>query len=51
LDAGLRFQTGVRLGQINLGMAYDLGLADIAPQNNEEIRTRAFSLNLGVFFW
>jgi hypothetical protein len=51
LDAGLRFQTGVRLGQINLSMAYDLGLADIAPQNNEEIRTRTFSLNLGVFFW
>lgn len=51
LDAGLRFQSGLRLGQVNLSAAYDLGLADIAPQNNEEIHTRSFSLNLGFFFW
>lgn len=51
LDAGLRFQTGLRFGQVSLSAAYDLGLADIAPQNNEEIRTRTFSLNLGFMFW
>jgi hypothetical protein len=51
MDAGLRFQTGLRISRVNLSMAYDLGLADIAPQNNEEIRTRAFSINLGLFFW
>ncbi len=50
-DAGLRFQTGVRIHQVSLSMAYDLGLADIAPQPNEEIRTRAFSMNVGFFFW
>lgn len=51
LDAGLRFQTGLRFSRVNLSMAYDLGLADVAPQNNVEIRTRAFSLNLGIMFW
>ena len=51
LDAGLRFQTGIRFNQVNLNMAYDLGLADVAPQNNVEIRTRAFSMNLGIMFW
>jgi hypothetical protein len=50
-DAGLRFQTGLRISRVNLSMAYDLGLADIAPQHNAEIRTRAFSLNLGLFLW
>jgi hypothetical protein len=50
-DAGLRFQSGIRFGQVNLSMAYDLGLADVAPQNNVEIRTRAFSMNLGIMFW
>jgi len=51
LDAGLRFQTGLRIRRMNISMAYDLGLADIAPQNNQEINTRAFLLDLGFFLW
>jgi hypothetical protein len=50
-DAGLRFQTGLKIRRINFSMAYDLGLADIAPQNNQEIKTRAFLLDLGFFLW
>lgn len=52
LDGGLRFTGGIRFARhINLSAAYDLGLADISPQANEEIRTRTFSINLGFMFW
>ena len=47
-DAGLRFGAGLRFARsIMLSASYDLGLADIAPQASDEIRTRTFSLNLG----
>lgn len=51
LDAGLRFGAGFRFDQVNISMAYDLGLADIAPQGNTEIRNRTFSVNMGFMFW
>ncbi len=51
LDAGLRFGAGFRYDQVNVGIAYDLGLADIAPQDNIAIRNRTFSVNLGFMFW
>jgi hypothetical protein len=51
LDAGLRFGAGFRYDQVNVSIAYDLGLADIAPQNNISIRNRSFSVNLGFMFW
>lgn len=50
-DAGLRFTTGLRFGQVKIGLDYDYGLADIAPQAAEQIHTRALSLNLGIMFW
>lgn len=51
LDAGLRFGAGFRYDKVNISMAYDLGLADIAPQGNTEIRNRTFSVNMGFLFW
>jgi hypothetical protein len=52
MDAGLRFGAGLRFARvINLSATYDLGLADIAPQASDEIRTRTFALNLGIMFW
>lgn len=51
MDAGLRFGAGFRFDQVNISMAYDLGLADIAPQGNTEIRNRTFSVNMGFMFW
>jgi hypothetical protein len=51
LDAGLRFGAGFRFDQVAVSMAYDLGLADIAPQGNTEIRNRTFSVNMGFMFW
>lgn len=51
LDAGLRFAAGIRFDQVNISLAYDLGLADIAPQSNTAIRNRTFALNLGFMFW
>ena len=52
MDAGLRFGAGLRFARtIYLSANYDLGLADVAPQANTEIRTRTLSLNLGLMFW
>lgn len=51
MDAGLRFGAGFRFDQVNISMAYDLGLADIAPQGDTEIRNRTFSVNMGFMFW
>lgn len=49
LDAGLRFGAGLRFARnLMLSANYDLGLADVAPQASDEIRTRTFSLNLGI---
>ena len=51
LDAGLRFGAGFRYDRVNVSIAYDLGLADIAPQTNTEIRNRTFGINLGFMLW
>ncbi len=51
MDAGLRFGAGFRYDQVNVSMAYDLGLADIAPQANTAIRNRSFSVNMGFMLW
>lgn len=48
VDAGIRFGGGLRFARsILLSASYDLGLADIAPQSDDRINTRTFSLNLG----
>jgi hypothetical protein len=51
-DGGLHFGAGVILGQIQAGMFYELGLANMAPDksNGYRIKNRVFGVTAAYFF-
>ncbi|MEM9673894.1 MAG: porin family protein [Bacteroidota bacterium] len=51
LDAGLVFTTGIERNGVQFALTYDLGLANIAPNGDDDniIRNRVFSLTTTYF--
>ena len=56
-DAGLRFGTGLHIRKFNIGLAYDLGLANVAYSgkysrwgNNAKLRNGSFQVSIGCNF-
>lgn len=51
-DVGIVLNAGVRKDNLQLGLAYDLGLRNIAPNADEDniARNRSFSINIAYFF-
>lgn len=51
-DAGLHMGAGVRMGSIQAGLYYELGLANISPYTGDgyRIKNRSFGLTAAYFF-
>lgn len=49
-DVGLSIQGGTRISHVGFYFIYDVGLSNVDPQSSAIIRTRAFRINMSIFF-
>jgi hypothetical protein len=49
-DYGAVLGAGIEIKQVLIGLSYGYGIANLAPQDNRDLRNRVLSLSLGYFF-